>query len=88
MSYSIRPDLFHAGPVCLLEELIVEEAMRGCGVGSVMITELFSCLAPLACAEVSVAVMPDNHRAIKFYRTHGLAEEALFLERHFTSEQP
>ena len=85
LSYSIRPDLFHAGPSCYLEELIVEEIARGQGVGSALVAELFSRLAPLACAEVSVAVMPDNHRAIKFYRTHGLVEEALFLERHFVS---
>jgi ribosomal protein S18 acetylase RimI-like enzyme len=86
LSYSVRPDLFHAGPSCLLEELIVEAAARGQGVGSALVTALFSRLAPLACAEVSVAVAPDNQRAIKFYRTQGLTEEALFLEKHFTRE--
>jgi ribosomal protein S18 acetylase RimI-like enzyme len=87
LSYSIRPDLFHAGPSCYLEELIVEEAVRGQGVGSALVNELFSLLEPLACAEVTVAVMRDNHRAIKFYRTHGLTEEALYLERHFAPER-
>jgi ribosomal protein S18 acetylase RimI-like enzyme len=86
LSYSIRPDLFHAGPSCYLEELIVEEAARGQGVGSALVSELFSRLLPLGCAEVSVAVMPDNQRAIKFYRTHGLIEEALYLEKHFARE--
>ena len=84
LCYSIRPDLFHAAPACYLEELIVEEAVRGQGVGSALVSELLSRLTPLACAEVSVAVMPDNHRAIKFYRAHGLMEEALYLEKHFT----
>jgi ribosomal protein S18 acetylase RimI-like enzyme len=83
LSYSIRPDLFHAGLSCMLEELIVEEAARGQGVGGALVTELFSRLVPLGCAEVSVTVMPDNHRAIKFYRTHGLIDEALYLEKHF-----
>ena len=86
LSYSIRPDLFHAGSSCLLEELIVEEATRGQGVGSALVTELCSRLTPLACAEVSVAVMANNQRGIKFYRTHGLIEEALFLEKHFARE--
>ena len=86
LSYSVRPDLFHAGPSCLLEELVVEETMRGQGIGSVLVAELFSRLALLACAEVSVAVMPANHGAIKFYRRHGLAEEALYLEKHFAGE--
>jgi|WetSurMetagenome_2_1015567.scaffolds.fasta_scaffold15539_4 ribosomal protein S18 acetylase RimI-like enzyme len=85
LSYSIRPDLFHAGPSCFLEELIVEEVARGEGVGSALVSDLLSRLTSLACAEVSVAVMPNNHRAIKFYRTHGLIEEALYLEKHFTA---
>jgi len=49
------------------------------------VSDLLSRLTSLACAEVSVAVMPNNHRAIKFYRTHGLIEEALYLEKHFTA---
>lgn len=87
LSYSIRPDLFHAALSCYLEELIVEEAARGEGVGSALVTELFLRLTSLACAEVSVAVMPDNARAIKFYRTHGLLDEALYLEKHFEQRQ-
>jgi ribosomal protein S18 acetylase RimI-like enzyme len=87
LSYSVRPDLFHAGPSCYLEELIIEEATRGQGVGSALVTELFSRLSLLACAEVSVAVMSTNQRAIKFYRTHGLTEEALYLEKRFASER-
>jgi ribosomal protein S18 acetylase RimI-like enzyme len=84
LSYSLRPDLFHAAPSCFLEELIVEEASRGQGVGSALVAELFSRLSSLACAEVSVAVMPTNQRAIKFYRMRGLTEEALYLEKHFS----
>lgn len=37
----------------------------------------------LDCKEVCLAVMPDNERAIRFYKHHGLKEEALFLEKHF-----
>jgi ribosomal protein S18 acetylase RimI-like enzyme len=81
LSYSIRPDLYHAGNCCLIEELIVQEEMRGQGAGSALITELFSRLKD--CVEVSLGVMPENTRAIRFYRKHGLAEEALLLERHF-----
>jgi ribosomal protein S18 acetylase RimI-like enzyme len=83
LSYSTRPDLYHAGPSCLLEELIVAEAMRGQGVGSALMAEFFSRLNSLACAEVCVAAMPTNQRAIKFYQAQGLIEEALFLEKHF-----
>ncbi len=86
LSYSVRPDLYHAGPSCLLEELIVAEAVRGQGVGSALVAELFSRLTALACAEVCVAVMPTNQRAIKFYQAQGLIDEALFLEKHFECE--
>lgn len=85
LSYSLRPDLYHAALSCLIEELIVQEDVRGQGVGSALMTELLARLATIDCAEISVATMPDNTRAIKFYRAHGLAEECLFLERHFAS---
>jgi ribosomal protein S18 acetylase RimI-like enzyme len=80
ISYSIRPDLYHAGDCCLVEELMVQEGARGRGIGSALLTELFSRLKD--CVEVGLGVMPDNTRAIAFYRKHGLVEEALLLERH------
>lgn len=85
LSYSLRPDLYHAGHSCLIEELIVQRASRGQGVGSMLLTELLSRLEKTNCAEVSVAAMPDNTEAIRFYRRHGLKEEAVFLERHFNA---
>jgi ribosomal protein S18 acetylase RimI-like enzyme len=83
LSYSLRPDLYHAANSCLIEEFVVHEPMRGKGVGSALLRELLSRLSSRDCAEVSLAVMPDNTGAIRFYKRHGLTEEALFLERHF-----
>ena len=83
LSYSLRPDLYHAALSCLVEELIVQKDARGQGVGRALLVELLARLATLDCAEVSVAAAPANTRAIKFYRMHGLAEECLFLEKHF-----
>lgn len=83
LSFSIRPDLFHAGNSCLLEELVVQEQVRGQGVGSALLSELLARLSTGECAEVSLAVMPGNTQALKFYRRHGLTEEAIFLEKHF-----
>lgn len=83
LSYSLRPDLYHAAPVCLIEELVVEEALRGRGMGRALVTELLARLAGTECAEISVAAMPDNPRAIQFYKAQGLTEEAVFLEKHF-----
>ena len=83
LSYSLRPDLYHAANSCLIEEFVVHAPMRGKGVGSVLLRELLSRLSSRDCAEISLAVMPDNTGAIRFYKRHGLTEEALFLERHF-----
>ena len=47
-----------------------------------MMTELRSRLMKMECAEVSVAVMPGNLEAIRFYKRQGLIEEALLLENH------
>jgi ribosomal protein S18 acetylase RimI-like enzyme len=83
LSYSVRPDLFHAGNSMLIEELVVDENFRGEGVGSLLINALMERLKELDCREVCLAVMPDNEPAIRFYRSHGLVEQALFLEKHF-----
>jgi ribosomal protein S18 acetylase RimI-like enzyme len=83
LAYSVRSDLYHASPTCLIEELIVQEAYRGQGVGGALVEELFRRARIQGCAEVSVTTMPDNHRAIKFYRSHGLVDEAVYLEKHF-----
>ena len=82
LSYSIRPGLFHAAPSCLIELLLVRAELRGRGAGSAMLRALLARAAELGCAEVSVSTMPENAGAIRFYRRHGLTEEAVFLEKH------
>ncbi len=84
LSYSVRPNLYHAGDACLIDQLIVQEGARGRGVGGALVEELFQRLAALDCVEVSVSTMPDNRRAIRFYKSHGLTEEAVLLEKHFS----
>jgi ribosomal protein S18 acetylase RimI-like enzyme len=83
LSYSIQPDLYHAGPAALIEELFVRGPAQGRGVGSALMADLLSRLAHLGCVVVSVAAMPDNVGAIRFYRAHGLVDEAVLLEKHF-----
>jgi ribosomal protein S18 acetylase RimI-like enzyme len=82
LCYSTRPDLYHAANSALIEELVVHESARGRGVGSALMSELLRRLSLQGCAEVSVTTMPDNDRAIHFYRSHGLVDEAVFLEKH------
>jgi len=80
LSYSIRPDLYHAGDCCLIEELIVNHKWRSRGVGRALMAELRLRLA--GCKEVSVGVAAQNTAALKFYRRQGLVEEAVLLEKH------
>jgi ribosomal protein S18 acetylase RimI-like enzyme len=83
LSYSVRADLYHAGNSVLIEELVVDEGQRGKGVGGALMEALVQRVQGLDCRELCLAVMPDNEAAIRFYKRHGLVEEALFLERHF-----
>lgn len=86
LSYSERPNLLHAGNTALIEELVVAEDGRGQGVGGALLEHLLRLLEAQGFAEVSVTTMPDNAGAIRFYQAHGLTDEALFLERHFTPD--
>ena len=83
LSYSVRADLYHAGNCVLIEELVVDIGVRGQGIGGALMEALLRRAEGLGCREISLVVMPDNEAAIRLYKTHGLVEEALYLERHF-----
>ena len=83
LSYSLRPNLFHAGNSCTIEELIVAQPFRNRGIGGALLEEFLRQLSEQDCVEVSVTTMPDNHGAIAFYKSHGLIDEAIYLEKHF-----
>jgi ribosomal protein S18 acetylase RimI-like enzyme len=84
LSYSARPDLSHAGDCYLIEELVVVEEKRSQRIGGLLMKNLLACAQQKGCVEIAVGVMPDNIRAQQFYRRHGLVDEALLLERHYT----
>jgi ribosomal protein S18 acetylase RimI-like enzyme len=83
LSYSIRPNLYHNGETALIEELIVKHTWRDQGVGGRLLDEVLYRLEASGCAEVSVTTLADNLGAIRFYRAHGLVDEAIYLEKHF-----
>jgi ribosomal protein S18 acetylase RimI-like enzyme len=87
LSYSLRPNLYHAAPACLIELLAVRKDARSRGVGGALVDAMLARAESLGCAEISVSVMPDNPDAIRFYRRHGLTEEVMTLEKHFAHTQ-
>lgn len=82
LAYSLRPSLYHAAMSCLIEVLVVTEAARSQGAGRALMVEILKRAEIEKWAEVSVSVLPDNQRALWFYRLLGLTEEAVFLEKH------
>ncbi len=83
LTYNIRPGLYHAGDCCVIDELVVDRAARGRGIGSALLGHLLLEQERTGCAEVAVSCLRDNERAIRLYRRHGLVDDALLLERHF-----
>ncbi len=80
---STRPNLFHAAPAMLIEELIVKAAYRRQGLGRALLEEALARAQRLGCAEISVSTGLENERAQALYRSAGLVEEYLLLEKHF-----
>jgi len=83
LSCWIHPNLYHAGLVCQIEELVVLEGERGQGTGSRLIEAAVRLAERRGCAEISVSTSLSNHAAAKLYRRHSFTDEALLLERHF-----
>jgi len=82
LSYTMRPNLFHAASSCVIDEFIVTEPARGRGVGSALLQAVLAAARAAGCVEVSVSAMTDNARAIALYKRHGFTDEALLLEQH------
>ena len=85
LSYQLKPDLYHGSDTCYIAELIVSDGFRDQGVGSALMDNLIERMTSQGCVEISVSTMPDNYAAIRFYKKHGLVDEAVLLERHLKS---
>lgn len=83
LSFSLRPNLFHAADGGLIEELFVGPEVRGKGVGAQLVQAAIDTMGAAGCAEAGVATGFDNHAARKLYARCGLVEKSLLLERHF-----
>lgn len=82
LSYTLRPDLYHAGLTGLIQELVVTASERGKGIGGCLLESFMQLMEAQGTVEISVGVMPGNRGAIAFYKRHGLLDESLNLEKH------
>jgi ribosomal protein S18 acetylase RimI-like enzyme len=83
VSYTVRPNLYHAADCCLIEELIVSGNARRQGVGRALLEAVTRMARERRCAEISVSTGTDNREALAIYRSAGYTDEAVLLERHF-----
>lgn len=83
LSYSMRPDLYHAGDSAYIENLVVAQGRRGEGIGARLLEVALAELEAAGCVEAAIAAMPENKPAQRLYRSLGLVDEAVYLEKHF-----
>jgi GNAT superfamily N-acetyltransferase len=70
---TLRPNVWFAGPVALLDELYVVPSWRGRGVGSAVIELLLSTARGRSVALVEINVDEGDTGARRFYERHGFA---------------
>ncbi|MDN4476246.1 GNAT family N-acetyltransferase [Demequina sp. SYSU T00192] len=83
-----RPNVWHDGPVALLDELYVRPDYRDQGIGTELVEAIVAHAVTRACRLVEVNVDEGDGDALRFYARHGFAllqpdtgERALYLAR-------
>ena len=84
LSYSVRPDLWHAAMCCFIEEIVVDSSERKRGVGAKLLIALINRVKKKRYVEVSITVMPKNESAQHLYKRMGINEEVICLEKHYS----
>lgn len=70
---TLRPTIYFDGPLAALDELYVQPALRGCGLGSAIMRCLLLELQRRGSLELHINVDEDDTGARRFYERHGFA---------------
>lgn len=90
---TLRPNVWYAGPVALLDELYVVPELRGQGIGSTVIEHVITTARGMQVELVEVNVDEGDVDARRFYEHHGFSafdppgstERAYYYSRELTT---
>jgi GNAT superfamily N-acetyltransferase len=88
---TLRPNVWYAGPVALLDELYVVPDLRGQGIGSAVVDHVQAVARERAVEIVEINVDEEDVDAQRFYERHGFtmvdpdtSQRAFYLFRELT----
>ena len=70
---------FHPGGTVLINELVIDKAFRGKGIGMRLISEIKEIAKQRRMNEIEAGTTFNNKKAINFYKKAGLTDEGMLL---------
>lgn len=67
--------------ILLLDEICVEEALRGHGIGTQMMTDIHALARAFGCTDMQLGVYPQNDAAVAFYQKCGFSIRSIDMQR-------
>lgn len=76
-----KDPIFTDGTELYVDDICVDEAQRGKGIGTVIYREICRYAALRKCDRITLNVWADNTAALRFYEKLGLKPQRIFLEQ-------